>query len=133
MNFVDIEEFLQTALSLLEEAKECFSLTNNWLNNVFVAINSGVVHRTWAHAIRNSKMKLASSKNPGALPNMTLEEQRMHEKAIDFYVIAYEYIHDKTEMKEMKLKIASDMTKTVGNFIKEMWDGWNTLGGKIYF
>ena len=52
MSLNDIEEFLQTALGLLEQAKICFTQTNNWLNNVIVASNAGVVHRTWAHAIR---------------------------------------------------------------------------------
>ena len=52
MSLLEIEEFLHTASSLLEQAEKCFTVTNNWLNNVIVHSNLGVVHRTWAHAIR---------------------------------------------------------------------------------
>ena len=52
MSLLEIEEFLHTASSLLEQAEKCFTQSNNWLNNVIVHSNLGVVHRTWAHAIR---------------------------------------------------------------------------------
>ena len=52
MSLLEIEEFLHTASSLLEQAEKCFTVSNNWLNNVIVHSNLGVVHRTWAHAMR---------------------------------------------------------------------------------
>ena len=79
LNFEDIEEFLQTASTCLEQAKDCFTQTNNWLNNVIVESNLGVVHRTWAHAIKNSILKLAPQNKPQL---MTEDEQKMHEKAL---------------------------------------------------
>ena len=52
MSLLEIEEFLHTASGLLEQAEKCFTVSNNWLNNVIVHSNLGVVHRTWAHAMR---------------------------------------------------------------------------------
>ena len=139
MSLLEIEEFLHTASSLLEQAEKCFTVTNNWLNNVIVHSNLGVVHRTWAHAIRKSKepTSLTSKEPPSDLnwpPIITPDEQRMHQKAIDFYLAAYEYIRGKNVMEDMKLNTVFNLTKTVLTFMKEMFErNISLLSGQYNF
>ena len=53
---------------------------------------------------------------------MTEEERKMHEKALESYACAFEFIRDKKDMKDMKLNTVFHMAKTVANFMKEMWE-----------
>ena len=46
----------------------------------------------------------------------------MHEKAIDFYLAAYEYIKGQKVMEDMKLNTVFNLTKTVLTFIREMFE-----------
>jgi len=46
----------------------------------------------------------------------------MHQKAIDFYLAAYEYIRGKNVMEDMKLNTVFNLTKTVLTFMREMFE-----------
>ena len=41
---------------------------------------------------------------------------------LESYASAFEYIRDKNNLKDMKLNTVFHMAKTVGNFMKEMWE-----------
>ena len=78
-------------------------------------------------SLRKSKelRSLTSKEPPNDLnwpPIITPDEERMHEKAIDFYLAAYEYIRGQKVMEDMKLNTVFNLTKTVLSFMREMFE-----------